>query len=65
MSELSRTVKITHNNEVRKLKGVQDYATFLENVQHKVKIDLDKFELAYFDEDGDEITISNSDDFEE
>jgi translation elongation factor P/translation initiation factor 5A len=47
------------------LKGVQDYATFLENLQHKVKIDLDKFELAYFDEDGDEITISNSDDFEE
>jgi hypothetical protein len=65
MSDLSRTVKITHNNEVRKLKGVEDYTTFLENVQHKVKIDLDKFELAYFDEDGDEITISNSDDFEE
>jgi hypothetical protein len=65
MSDLSRTVKITYNNEVRKLKGVQDYATFLENVQHKVKIDLDKYELAYFDEDGDEITISNSDDFEE
>lgn len=63
MSDLSRTVKITHNNEVRKLKGIYDYESFLDVIKNKVKID--HFELAYYDEDGDEITISNSDDFEE
>lgn len=63
MSDLSRTVKITHNNEVRKLKGVQSFESFLDIIKNKIKID--NFELAYYDEDGDEITISNSDDFDE
>jgi len=64
MSKLGKTIKIKHEGEVRKLKDVKDYGTFLHNLTNKMKIDPETIELAYYDEDGDEVSISTSADFE-
>lgn len=65
MSDLSKTIKIKHDGEIRKLKEINNYDDFLESIRHKMKIDPEEFELCYVDPEGDEVHISTSQDFDE
>lgn len=65
MNELATTLKINHNNEIRKLKDIDSYENLAGSIKNKLDIDLEKYELTYYDEDGDLITISNEEDFAE
>lgn len=65
MSDLSKTIKIKHDGEIRKLKEINNYDDFLESIRHKMKIDPEEYELCYVDPEGDEVHISTSQDFDE
>jgi hypothetical protein len=62
---LAKTIKVNHKGEIRKLKGVPDYLAFVDLVKKKMHIDLESHEMYYIDEDGDEISISNAEDYDE
>ena len=65
MSSSTGTIKIFHNNEIRKLKEVSSFRSLAETITNKLGIELTHFEMTYYDEEGDIITISNQDDFDE
>lgn len=47
MSELTQTVKIEHNGEIRKIRAPVNYEEFLATVAHKFKVDPKKYEIIY------------------
>jgi hypothetical protein len=58
-------VKLTYQNEIKKLRKPNDYES-LKSQAMKAFADLPKdFKFFYIDSDGDTISISNQDDFEE
>lgn len=61
----TRAVKIIHEDEIRKLKDISTYQSLTEIITNKLAIELEHYDLTYYDEEGDTITISNEDDFDE
>lgn len=61
----SKPIKISYDGEVRKIKDIHTFKDFLAAIEQKMKINPEKHEMYYIDQDGDNISLSTSTDFEE
>ena len=57
-------IKITFNNETKKLRKVNDYDNLRQQAEKSFNLD-PKVKLFYMDSEGDMISITSQDDFEE
>ena len=59
------TLKIDYDNEIKKLPNIKNYDDFLAAVSKKLFLNPTHCEFSYIDEDGDKISLSTSEEFDD
>jgi len=57
------TLKFSYLGEIRKLSAISNYQEMIDTVQQAYGFDNDAFTIKYKDDEGDEVTVSNDDDY--